>query len=150
MIFRGKNAADFLETPLKASDKIVYLSSFIEVLWSNQQNFGKFMHITCKEPMVLLNLVLYYPKDFFMIKAIDDKLNLMISAGLIEHWIKSEINLRFWKTSSRKRERKQLNYSHLSGAFWIFFIGCSVSINVFILELIELKLRSSLQKYFRK
>lgn len=125
---------EMLDVPINSSDRITYLISFMAVVYSNQRNQKKFMHKTCNGKLKKESIVLYYPKNFFLLDAIDEKIGTFTAAGLIEHWVKNHVNLRYWNPPKEQRERKRLSMTHLRGAFVVYLISCAVACICFFIE----------------
>lgn len=124
---------DFLERPLNSNQKSAYLASSLDVDAINQKHYKKFAHKKCRQPMRTDSLVLYYSKNFFLIEAVNAKLGIFISSGIVDHLIKkSSIRQVFdYKTKSGP---KKLSFTHLFGVFGVFLIGCSSSTFIFLIE----------------
>lgn len=129
---------------LKPLDKRVYLTSDLHVMYANEKNHRIFTHKTASEHFKIENLVFYYPKNFFLIEVIDEKLGVIIASGLVEHWINS-IETHPWADDKPKRERKKLSLTHLCGAFYVLVTGYVISFVVFVLESMIVKLNESAQ-----
>jgi hypothetical protein len=77
--------------------------------------------------------VQYFRKDFFLKDAIDEKLRMLITSGVIEKWISDNDFTAYWKDV--KRGPLVLTLSHLCGVFYISLTAYVVSIFVFLIEL---------------
>lgn len=125
----------FLSKPLNASSKAAYLTSYINVIDANQKNYKKFVHKVCNEPMMTDNIVMYFPKNFYLIDAINKKLTAFKSSGLIQFWIRKFANERFFNFKQTKQGRRALSLDHLFGVFNILFIGNVAALTIFLFEL---------------
>jgi hypothetical protein len=98
----------------------------------NNKNITKVQ--VCREHFVGIPSVIYTRKNFYLVKAMDDMIENLKSAGLIEYWYLQS----FSKKISKKMtdDRKKLSFSHLSGCFQIWVGGCFVSFLGLIGELI--------------
>lgn len=141
-------STDPFNNPLKAGQKVSYLVSIIDVIASNQKNNRNLAHRICQEPMRTDSIVLYYPKNFYLIGMINQKLRALISAGIIKHFIQKFITQPLKFQTIEKTPRK-LNLTHLEGVFNILLIGCASSSIIFFLELFLIKIlkrRETLQR----
>lgn len=144
--FIKSNNDVFLEKPLQPSDKIAFVVSDIDVIWSNHLWYHKFMHKTCREKLRSENLVLYFQKNFYLKQKVNEKMNIFIQSGLINYWIKKHMTIR--KFQSRDQGPQALSTDHLAGVFNIYLMLCTLA----CLSLVqEIFLRKLLQfGYFRK
>jgi hypothetical protein len=110
------------------------LLSEIDVAWSNQQNHLKFIHKVSLDPVLNDMMVIYFPKNFFLVDVINEKLSQIITAGLVDHWVKNNIDMRFLKIQPPEMNRQQLSVTHLRGAFYLFVVGLITSGVTFLLE----------------
>lgn len=130
--FRLKvTAVNPLDNPINSDQKISYLVSLAEVMASNQKNSKKFVHKICHEPMRTDNIVMYFPKNFFLVGAINEKLSALTSSGIIEYFIQ---NFTKFNTKPIESGPKELNLRHLEGIFKILLIGCATSTLILLLE----------------
>lgn len=80
---------------------------------------------------MMLPIVIYTKKDFFLVNEIDNEIEIFKSAGLIEFWD--------FKSNDHKVTGSMLNpltLDHLNGSFQILLIGSVVSLIVFVMELL--------------
>lgn len=126
------------------SFKGAFLRSLTAVSFINQQNLlaNKDVLTVCKEQFLVYPVVLFIRKNFYLLKAIDEKIQIFQAAGLIEHWHSKA----FIKTMKRGRALSSptiLALRHLSGCFILLTCGLLFSFLVFIIELFmtNIKLR---------
>lgn len=127
-----------LGKPLNSSTKVAYLISFIEVFSSDQQH-KKFELKFSNQRMRVDSLVIYFRKDFYLVKQINEKIDDLITSGIVFYWIRSYIERCFMKTRIERREPKQLNFHHFKGPFTIAVIGWFAAILSFLIELIRIR-----------
>lgn len=82
-------------------------------------------------------IVIYTRKNFYLLKAINEKIEIFKAAGLIDYWY----SLSFAKDFSKREAHppKILTLRHLSGSFQVLAGGCLVSLMVLMCELIVIK-----------
>lgn len=114
--------------------KGVYAEALFKALYVNQQAPKDHRYNICKEKFVTLPLVIYSQKDFYLLDALNEKIDILKSSGLIEFWFFQELDIRFLEPTFSK-QRKVLTMKHLIGCFQILFIGLALSSIVFGLEL---------------
>jgi hypothetical protein len=101
---------------------------------NDYSTFSKsFPYTIIRENLVTVNVVQYFRKDFFLKDAIDEKLRMLITSGVIEKWISDNDFTAYWKDV--KRGPRVLTLSHLCGVFYILLTAYVVSIFVFLIEL---------------
>lgn len=98
----------------------------------------------CKEIFMMFPVVIYVPKDFYLTEAINEKIQFLQAAGLIDYWHKEIIDERFLKVVESK-EPKGIKYEYLEGSFYIWEILCIIATLLFFGEVLSEKL-----KRFRK
>lgn len=110
-----------------------------EVIWLNQQ---RFLHKqkplkVCKEYLYNNDVVLYFHKDFYLVKTMDEKISHFKSAGLIDHWISKYIDKKFLSLPEPAFKPKVMKiYPDFFGVFEIIFAGWILSLAGFLLELL--------------
>lgn len=112
------------------------MTSMTDIIYRNQKTYQTFVLKVCKEELLTTNIVMYYPKNFYLKTAIDQKLNQLATAGLLEFWIQNFADPRFYHLKAQLSGPKSLHVRHLSGIFNIWLIGCAVASIVLIIELI--------------
>lgn len=121
------------------------LRSYTGVLYGNQLNFNKTVSLICKEIFMMFPVVIYVPKDFYLTKAIDEKIEILQAAGLIEYWHSKIIDTRFVKIFASKQPRG-IKLEYLSGCFYFWSISCFASILMFLGEVFAGKFKQKSSK----
>jgi hypothetical protein len=117
--------------------KAAYGSSLSVALYHNEKKKTLNFKI-CKEVFLTIPMVMYTVKDFYLLEAMNEKIENLKSAGLVNFWLSQDIDEKISKVKAVIYP-KVLTFVHLKGTFYILFIGFSVSFVVFVLELISLK-----------
>jgi hypothetical protein len=112
------------------------MTSMTDIIYRNQKTYQSFVLKVCKEELSTVNVVMYFPKNFYLKTAIDKKLNQLATAGLLEFWIQNFADMRFYHLKAQQSGPKNLEIQHLLGIFNIWLIGCAVAGIVLIIELI--------------
>lgn len=81
-------------------------------------------------------ITLYLRKNHYLIDVINEKVDALITAGLINYWIEQNIGNTFITPKRKDKTPKKLNFLHLIGVFQIWFIGCALGIGTFVGELV--------------
>lgn len=107
-----------------------------KVLHRNFINRDKFQLIICNERLMSISIVMYTQKNFYLMDALNDKISLFHSAGLINYWHPYEKQKLKIDTNPQP---KSLTFHQLLGAFQILIIGNCISGIVVIIEIIAKK-----------
>lgn len=127
----------------KSNFKDTFIVPLQTILQLNQQQTYNFtLNYLQNEVFATLSVVLYYQKNFILASAIDDVIQKLQSAGLIEYW-----HYNYFKRKKAVREspkREKIKFAHLEGSFQILFGGYFVGVSVF---LVEMSLKALLRKF---
>lgn len=124
--------------------------SIIPVLYLNQ-NFSESSRFKiCKDVLFTSPVVIYTRKNFFLLDALNEKIELLKSAGLIHFWQLQDVDEKFLNVIESEY-LEALTVEHLMGSFYILFMGCLASFTVFIYEIMKVKdRRFAAQNFLRK
>lgn len=91
-----------------------------------------------RERLMLITSAFYMPINSSLEMALNDPIQQMTSAGLIEHWLQEKVGLLgiLHKNANTRTKPSILMLEQLLGAFWVCAILLAVSFVVFLLELI--------------
>lgn len=104
-------------------------------IYQNQRNKYGAQFIILNERVMSIPSAIFTPKNFYLITALNEKINELKSAGLIEYWHNLVIDQKFLKIKSGKSEPHPLSLRHVVGCFQMLAVGCFVSILIFTVEL---------------
>lgn len=107
--------------------------SLTDSLYSNEQNSFDSRFRICKDPALTMPIVIYAKKDFFLLDALNEKIEDFKAAGLIEKW--KYVGRKY--ESEETRVPKRLILTHFSGCFYVLFIGWGLSSAVVMFELLS-------------
>lgn len=65
----------FFDSPPTSLNRVAFLSSMTNVIHANMRNKDKFTHIVCKEHVRTINVVMYFPKNFYLIETFNQKIS---------------------------------------------------------------------------
>lgn len=122
------------------SFKGVFGRSSMRILYRNQNARRESRLKICKDPLMTIPIVVYTRPDFFLLKILNEKLQVIQSSGLVKFWMRQHIDddlLKFIEP----REPKVLSLSDLFGSFQILFLGSALGLFVLILENVLKKIR---------
>lgn len=111
-------------------------SSYLNALKANESLRSKIQF--GKENFLVLSTVVFTTKNFFLLDAINDCINELISGGLIKFW--HENVLQQWKENKvEDKDPHVMTLDHLFGLFELWAGGCMFSIIVMIFEVLWIK-----------
>ena len=109
-----------------------YEESILRSIYRSQTlNFK--LHI-CKEVFMTIPEVIYTKMDFFLLPAINEKINILVSSGLVDFWSYENIN----RLKLREKDKKYpevLCLDQFKGCFGILMIGIVLSVIVAFCEI---------------
>ena len=89
-------------------------------------------------------IVIYTNKNFYLLQAINEKIESFIAAGLVEYWHSLSYNEEL--LTKQSNPPKVLTFHHLSGCFYIWIFGCSVSFSALVFELMIDKFKNCVKR----
>lgn len=127
---RTYNSLDYY---MKMSDRVAVVGSKVTLIEYSLDN-KKFPYKTCPENLLTINIGMYFVKDFFLTSVINEKIGMILSAGLVDHWVSQFDKRHYWKFT--KIAPKKLTFMHLKGSFYVLIVGCFVAFVVFMSEVL--------------
>jgi hypothetical protein len=113
-----------------------------QVLYKNQVNQKSFHYQVCKEFYSMVPVVIYFPKNNYLVESINRKLEAFSTAGLIEYWASFHMDMKYLNFKWTNQGPKKMTLDHLSGTFQILVVGLVVSIALFLLEVSWFRVQS--------
>lgn len=112
--------------------KAAQLASLIDIqlyniLFNNEATY-------CKDVIVTIPIVMYTKKDFYLLNAINRKIQQIIEAGLVEFWFLERVNSSYYM-KKEESSPEILNMDELSGGFAILYLGLIFSSIAFFIEI---------------
>lgn len=107
----------------------------LNVIYSNMQHKQSFTQKVCKEYIWTDNMVMFFPKNFYLIEAINKRVSEFIDSGVMSHLVGKYVDLRYWHVKASKNVPKELKFEHLAGAFWLLLALLLVSVIVLAIEM---------------
>lgn len=106
----------------------------LEVIYANQQTYKNFIYKVLKEYLFDVQIVYYFPKNFHLIHAIDEKIGILKAAGLVSLWMDTYIDKSYLKILYKTVGPRKIKLEQLHGALEIWICGIVLSMFVFMLE----------------
>lgn len=119
-------------------------SPLFEIVHLNKLNFKSFAFRTLREPLNNNFAVFYFQKNFYLLDAINEKISILKAAGLVDYWIKKDIDPTFLHVKQENLGPQKLNIEHLLGCFELLLVGIILGLVAFSLEMSYNRIR----KYF--
>lgn len=129
--------ANIIENLHEPSFKGAFLRSLTGLLYVNEIRYGKKQRIflICKEHYMSIPVVIYARKNFYLLQAINSKINQIQASGLIEHWHSQAVSKRFQTVQKVAKSRETMTLDHLSGCFYLLMMGLLASVAAFVIEI---------------
>lgn len=118
-------------------DPSLKLALFASTPFLNYQNNLKDRNttfLTCKEQFLMIPVVLYFRKNHYLVKEVNEKISMINSAGLSDYWTK--VYLERTLKNDNNGHLQKLNIHQLFGSIQIWFGGCIIGLVTFIVEYI--------------
>lgn len=122
----------------KPSFKGVYSQSILRALYFNLISPKESRFLFCKEFLLTIPVVVYTRKNFYLLDAINRKIQMVVSAGLVRYWDFENVDRNYLNSHDINHPRT-MTVTQLFGCFQILIIGCALSFLVFYFELIAAK-----------
>jgi hypothetical protein len=133
-----------LEHELTGDEKVAGLKTIKSIMTSSRENLTL---LYCKEPFMYLNIVFYLRKNSPFTNAINHKIDELLSAGIIQQFIRRNHYDAHAGNFARKKEKRlrKLNIWQLLGAFYLLLFGELFAVMSFIYEISAGILKKSLK-----
>jgi hypothetical protein len=124
----------FLNSSLELTKPIAFISFMTHVIEANAKRKALKAHSACKEPVQTYQVVMFFPKNFYLIDSINSKISNFLSSGIMSHLIEKYVDLRYWNVKTVKKGPQKLTVKHLRGAFNLWVILSVFSSLIFMME----------------
>lgn len=129
--------------PLEDGVHSAFMTSLTDIVYRNQETYKSFVLKVCKEELLTMSIVMYFPKNFYFKQAIDKKLSELATAGFVQYWIQEYVDMKFIEMRNEIRSPTNLQLKHLFGIFNIWMIGLAISLLIFFIEISSAMLKRS-------
>lgn len=113
--------------------KLAFALSYPQTIYYNQIRPKEQRNEISDEIFLTVPIVIYTRKDFFMLHTLDQEINMLNTAGLINHWNSEDIHSDILKEKEPNRP-KLLTLTQLTGCFQLLFFGYVASFVAFVVE----------------
>jgi hypothetical protein len=135
----------FFNSP-SSFDRAAFMATMTDVINENKKNENKFSLVVCKETVLMHYLVMYFSRNFYLVDSINRKISSFLSSGIMSHLIEKYVDLRYWNVKSVKKGPQKLTIEHLRGTFNLWIIVNVISILIFLMEVLLMKLHEVEQR----
>lgn len=127
------------------SFKGVYVRSINRILYEYKIDPDSEKRLSiCKQPLMTMSSVILTKKNFYLIDALNWKLDNLKQSGLIDFWRSLTSDTKLLKNKEVPLP-KAFNFKHMLGSIQILTIGYIISIVAFMFELILSSLSQSIE-----
>lgn len=111
------------------------MTSLTDLIYRNEKTHKSFVLKVCKEQLLTVSVVMYFPKNFYLKEAIDKKISELATAGFLDYWIREFVDPRFLDVQHDINGPTNMQIQHLTGIFDVWMIGLAVSMIIFLIEI---------------
>jgi hypothetical protein len=102
-------------------------------LFDYSRTHPDFPYKICPESLLTINIVLYFPKNYYLRESFDSKIGRLVSSGFVEHWVRLYDYTNMWKTT--KKGPRAIKLQHVKGSFYLLICGYLAGIIVLLAEI---------------
>lgn len=121
--------------------------SLAMTIYDNQKDSKERRLLVCKEIFITMPVVIYVKKNFYLLDALNEKIEMLVAAGLINFWHFKDLDKNILKVKDTKLPQV-LTLNMLMGCFYLLMIGCCSSFVFFIIENLHYKAKVNIFKLF--
>lgn len=148
-VFPNDDIDIYRKKTLDPKFKGVVFSYLDQLIYLNEQNYKNFSYHISKEIFLMSHFVFYFAKNHYLVDEVNERLNLMLTGGIIQH-IRSQYTSSVFKNAwEEAKGPKQLKIKHFIGALRLLFMFNLLAFIVFLLEILT-KLMTKLKTKLKK
>lgn len=125
-----------IDTPLSSTSRIAFQNAMTNIIAANIRHKHEFTHTVCKEYIWTLNVAMFFPKNFYLVKTIGTMISRLQAAGIVHKIINEFVDMKYWNLKAEAVSVKQLSMKHLEGSFNLLLILSVTSVIIFSFELL--------------
>lgn len=122
-----------------------FMTSLTDVIHRNKQTYREFVLNICKEQLMTVNIVMYFPKNSYLREAFNKKLSELSTAGIVQYWINKHADPRFLNMKITQNGPRKMRIEQLSGVINLWLIGCAIALLVFLIEIFSATIKKALK-----
>jgi hypothetical protein len=129
------NLEPFLLKTLDPYSKSATVSSYDEVVFQNKLNHKNFTYNVCNEIIMTIPTVFYLRKNSYLTEVINEKIDQLKSAGLIDYFISKYLDPKYLRVKRIEQGPRKLNVRELLVAFKLLSYGIISGAIAFVFEI---------------
>ena len=114
--------------------KAAFIRSLMRFIYSKRSGEIQDPLTICKETFLYVPVVMYTKKNFYLLDALNDRLEMLKQSGLIEFWRSNAYDTTIFK-SMETGHPKVITFDHLMSGLQILFVGYGLSFITFVIEI---------------
>lgn len=128
--------------------KAAYLGAMDVLRYANKVKLYGFSLNVCREPLLIRQYGIVFPKGSILVPSFDEKLSLLMDNGLINYWLAEHTDT--IRDQLPVKEPKKLTLNHLLSAFQLLYFGAVLAGFALLMERLSLRFRclSKLYEFF--
>lgn len=126
-----------IDTPLSSTSRIAFQNAMTNIIAANIRHKNEFAHTVCKQYIWTLNVAMFFPKNFYLVKTISTMMSRLHAAGIVHKIINEFVDMKYWNFKTETVPAKALSMKHLEGSFYLLLYLSVTSLTVFICELLH-------------
>lgn len=127
----------FREKTLDPNFKSGLIMPLLEVIFINQQTYMNFTYKVLKEYLFDVQIVYYYPKNFHLVEAINEKIGILKAAGLVQLWMDKYIDKSYINIKPPAKGPREISINQILGGFEVVAFGLTLASLIFIVEMLS-------------
>lgn len=120
---------------LDASFKGGLILALLDVIYLNQKNYKNHTFNVLKEYLLDVQIVNYYPKNFYLVEPMNGKIGTLKASGLVQLWMTRYIDRSYIKIKQQQSGLRVMKVQQLLGGFEVLMIGSTLATIAFGIEL---------------
>jgi hypothetical protein len=151
-VFPNDEINTYRKKTLDPSFRGVVFNYVNQIVYENEKNYKNYSFQICKEILMTNSFVFYFRKNHHIVDEVSLHIDLMLTAGIIQHIEKRYMNEIFRKVNKDEMGPKQLTLKHFIGTFRFLLMFNSIASAVFLLELLTRikRLKFTMKMFLRK
>lgn len=129
---------------LNSGSRVAVVATMEEVAHFNRLNVASQTLRVCHETILTAHVAMFLQKNSYLKDALDMKIRLLKSNGLINHWIAKFMDYKYLNVKQQSHGPEKLNFNQLLGAFQVWLYALCLSVCLFISELVIHTIRRKL------
>lgn len=129
---------------LHSGSKVAVVATMEEIAHFNKLHVNTHTFHVCRETILMAHVAMFLQKNSYLKDALDQKIKLLKSNGLINHWISKYMDYNYLNVKRPGHGPEKLNVSQLLGAFQVWLYALCLSICLFIAEIIIYTIKKKL------